>query len=372
MSEERGERIRHPLIELSIARVKEFVREPEALFWTFVFPILLALGLGIAFREKPPEKMLVAIVNSSESAKLSRMIAKSPQLQAEIIESDQADKTLSTGKSDLVICPGSLTPTGEPAEKIPPANAANQKPPDFYFIYDHTRPASQAARLAAQDALERGMGRKDLITISDRKVTAQGSRYIDFLIPGLIAMNLMGSGMWGLGFTVVLARTRKLLKRLAATPMRRSHYLLAFMFSRLIFLFVEVVVLVGFGWVAFGVRVNGSILSLAVISLMGSMTFAGMGLLVASRTNTIEAAGGWMNLVMMPQYLLSGAFFPYSRFPEIFIPLIRALPLTALNDAMRGVMNFGAPIHSLWIELLVLSAWGITSFAVALKIFKWQ
>jgi ABC-2 type transport system permease protein len=359
----------HPLLELSIARVKEFVREPEALFWTFVFPILLALGLGIAFRDKPPEKMRIGVISEKDSVRLAGMIGKSPQLQAEMLGPADAEKALSTGKVDLVVSsekiPGPETPVLKKTEPV-------AKAPDLFFTYDSTRPASLSARLATEDALERGMGRKDLVTISDRKVTAQGSRYIDFLIPGLIGMNLMGSGMWGLGFAVVLARTRKLLKRLAATPMRRWHYLLAFMFSRLIFLFLEVAILVGFGWTVFGVRVNGSIASLAVISLFGAMTFAGMGLLIASRTNTIEAAGGWMNLVMMPQYLLSGAFFPYSRFPEITIPFIRALPLTALNDAMRGVMNYGNPLSSCWLELVVLAVWGTASFAIALKIFKWQ
>lgn len=360
----------HPLAELTIARIKEFVREPEVLFWTFVFPILLALGLGIAFRDRPPEKMRVAIINEKGAEKLLSMISKSPQLQAEIIEAKDAGPSLATGKADLVLSSTGNLGFGNAVKQN--ATAPVSKNPELYFSFDPTRPQSQLARMAAADALERGMGRKDLVTIADQKVTAQGSRYIDFLIPGLIAMNLMGSGMWGLGFAVVLARTRKLLKRLAATPMRRSHYLLSFMLSRLIFLFAEVAVLVGFGWAVFGVRVNGSVLSLGVISLFGAMTFAGMGLLIASRTNTVEAAGGWMNLVMMPQYLLSGAFFPYSRFPEITIPFIRALPLTALNDAMRAVMNYGNPLSSCWLELIVLTVWGVASFAIALKIFRWQ
>jgi len=362
-------KLMHPLAELSIARVKEFVREPEALFWTFVFPILLAFGLGIAFRDKPLEKMRIGVVSEKDSVRIAGMIGKSPLLQAEMLAPAAAEKALSTGKVDLVVSsekiPGLETPVLKKTEPVP-------KAPDLFFTYDSTRPASLTARLAAEDALERGMGRKDLVAITDQKVIAQGSRYIDFLIPGLIGMNLMGSGMWGLGFAVVLARTRKLLKRLAATPMRRGHYLLAFMFSRLIFLYAEVAILVGFGWIVFGVRVNGSIASLAVISLFGAMTFAGMGLLIASRTNTIEAAGGWMNLVMMPQYLLSGAFFPYSRFPEITIPFIRGLPLTALNDAMRAVMNYGNPLSSCWLELIVLAVWGVASFVIALKIFKWQ
>ena len=211
-----------------------------------------------------------------------------------------------------------------------------------------------------------------MISIRDNKVVTPGSRYIDFLIPGLIGMNLMGSGMWGVGFAVVLARTRRLLKRLAATPMRRSHYLLGFMLSRMIFLVPEVAILVAFGWLVFKVKVYGSIPDLVIVAAFGSMTFAGLGMLVASRAKTIEAASGWMNFIMMPMYILSGAFFSYERFPAFAIPIIRALPLTALNDALRAVMNDGKPLYAIWLELAVLAVWGLLSFGVALKIFKWQ
>jgi ABC-type multidrug transport system permease subunit len=222
------------------------------------------------------------------------------------------------------------------------------------------------------EELQRGMGRVDVAQVRDRIVAEPGARYIDFLIPGLIGLNLMASGMWGIGFNVVESRTRKLLKLLTATPMRRSHYLLSFMLSRLLFLILEVVALVGFGRLVFGVEVRGSLLALAVILLLGAMSFAGLGLLVASRSRSIEAVSGWMNLVMLPMWLLSGSFFSYSRFPEIMHPLIRLLPLTALNDALRAVINEGASLAASWSEIAVIASWGLVSFAVALRIFRWQ
>jgi ABC-type multidrug transport system permease subunit len=228
------------------------------------------------------------------------------------------------------------------------------------------------ARLRADDALERGLGRKDLAEIREEKVIEPGARYIDFLIPGLIGLNLMGSGMWGIGFAVVQARTKKLLKRFAATPMRRSHYLLSFMLSRLVFLVPEVAALVGFGWIVFQVEVRGSLIALTVVSLLGSFTFAGLGLLLAARTKTIEAVSGWMNFVMLPMWLLSGTFFSYSRFPEFLQPAIRALPLTALNDALRAVMNEGLALSQSWLEILVLCFWAGVSFVLALRLFRWQ
>ena len=178
--------------------------------------------------------------------------------------------------------------------------------------------------------------------------------------------------MWGLGFSIVSARTKKLLKRLAATPMRRSEYLLSQMLARLVFLVFEVAILVGFGWLAFGVEVRGSLGALALVSLLGAASFAGLGLLVSSRTKTVEGVSGLMNLVMLPMWLLSGTFFSWERFPDAVHPYIRALPLTALNDALRAVMTEGRPLSALGLELGVLALTGAITFFVAVRIFRWQ
>jgi len=366
---ERG--IYHPLIELTIARIKETVREPEAMFWIFVFPVLFALGLGIAFRDRVPERIPVAIDSRMpDSEKVSEIISQSYRLKVKILSPADAFQDLRTGKVALVLSrePELMQSQSLEAHRVNPRRADA----DFFFIYDPTRSESQIARLAVNDALQSGMGRKEMVSVMDKEVREPGARYIDFLIPGLVGMNLMGSGMWGVGFAIVFARTRKLLKRYAATPMRRSHFLLAFMLSRLLFLVWEVGMVIACGWLFFNVRVYGSLLSLTLVSIIGALTFAGMGLLVASRATTIESATGWMNFIMLPMYLLSGCFFSYSRFPEFMHPFIRALPLTALNDAMRAVINQGAPLFHSWLELIVLSAWGAISFILALRIFKWQ
>jgi ABC-2 type transport system permease protein len=356
------DKVMSPLMELTLARIKETVREPEVLFWIFIFPILLAVALGIAFREKPADRVRIAIEKSAGSEQISKLLSIRKDMESMVLDANEANEQLRKGKVDLIIS----------IDRIAGTQPESAGPGSLVFTYDRTRSTSEIARLTSQDAIERGMGRKDLVSIRDSNVVAPGSRYIDFLIPGMIGMNLMGSGMWGVGFAVVLARTRRLLKRLAATPMRRSHYLLGFMLSRMIFLVPEVAVLVALGWLVFNVRVYGSVWDLAFVSILGSMTFAGMGLLVASRSGTIEAASGWINLIMMPMYVLSGAFFSYERFPAFAIPIIRALPLTALNDALRAVMNDGRPLYTIWLELAVLAIWGIMSFGVALKIFKWQ
>lgn len=340
----------HPLAELTRVRVLEFVREPEAVFWVFVFPVLLALALGIAFREPRSTSYEVAVTDAGVAERL----AGAAGLATAVMPLGEALDSLGRGRLDVVV------------------EGAPSSPQGIVYHYDRARPESRAARLAVDDALQRALGRPDVMRSHDDPIAEIGSRYIDFLIPGLIGLNLMGSGLWGIGFSIVNARTRGLLKRFAATPMRRSHYLLSFALSRLVFLLLEVAAIVGFGWLAFDVAVRGPLLALLAVSLAGALSFAAIGLLVAARPRTIEAVSGWMNLVMLPMWLLSGSFFSYERFPEAFWPAIRLLPLTAVNDALRVVFRGEPLLGGTLPELAVLGAWGVISFAVALRRFRWR
>ena len=338
------------MYQLALSRMREFYREPEAVFWVFGFPIVLAFALGLAFRNTGPGKLQVGVVAGTGDSAVAAALAASPRLVPAVLDTATARLRLKTGRVALLVVPGD----------------------PVVYRYDSTRTESRLARLEVDDALQRARGRKDLIVVREDRAVAPGSRYIDFLIPGLLGMNLLGSGIWGVGFSVVQARQRKLLKRYLATPMRRSHYLLSFILSRLVFLIVEVVALVGFGWLLFGVAVRGSFASLAGLTVLGSFAFAGLGLLVASRAKTIEGVSGLMNLVMLPMWILSGTFFSYSRFPNAMIPFVKALPLTALNDALRAVMIDGAAVTALGTPIVIVVAWGAVSFVVALRIFRWR
>lgn len=283
-----------------------------------------------------------------------RALEEDAQIETVVLPAPEAGASLASGKLDLLV----LLPQreGEP----------------LVYRWDPTRAEGRAARLAADAAIQRGAGRVDVIEAVDQHTREPGGRYIDFLVPGLVGLNIMGSAVWGIGFSVVDARKRKLLERLAATPMSRAHFLLSYMLSRLAFLIVEIVVLVGFGWLVFDVEVRGSLLALAVVSVWGSLAFTGMALLIAARPTSTEVASGWANLFMLPMWLLSGAFFSYERFPDLTLPFIRALPLTALNDALRAVVNQGQGLTGVGPELAVLGAWGLVGFAVALRVFRWQ
>jgi ABC-type multidrug transport system permease subunit len=344
----------HPLFELTLTRVREFLREKEAVFWVFIFPVLMTFALGIAFRNTAPDKTFVAVegdaTNSSVSA-VAAVLAHAPEVSSSVLPPDEAAMALRSGKVAIV---------------IKPAN-------DSYSLrFDPTRPESRTAKLIVDDVLQRAKGRQDVAQIGEEKIIEPGARYVDFLVPGLIGMNLMGSGLWGLGFTIVIARSRKILKRFAATPMRRSHYLLSFMLSRLVFLFLEVAAVVLFAWLAFGFTVRGSWLTVSLIILLGGFTFSGIGLLVAARPTTIEGVSGLMNFIMLPMWLLSGTFFSSERFPNVLQPFIKALPLTALNTLLRSVMNEGAPLWTNWMHVAILLGWLLISFVIALKIFRWQ
>src|SRR5438309_1947772 len=340
----------HPLVQLTLARMREFYREPEAIFWVFGFPLVLAFALGVAFRNRGPGELKVGVLRAPGDSAVAAALDRAPALAATVLDSSDARIALRTGRVALLVGPGAPLVSRD----------------------DSTRTESRLARLEADAALQRARGRADAASVRDERITEPGARYIDFLIPGLLGMNLMGSGLWGVGFSVVQARTKKLLKRLMATPMRRGHYLLSFILSRLLFLFLEIAALVGFGWVMFGVGVRGSYGALALITVLGALSFAGLGLLVASRARTIEAVSGLMNLVMLPMWILSGTFFSYARFPDAMQPLVKALPLTALNDALRAVMIDGSRLGDLGAPLGIVTAWGFVSFVVALQIFRWR
>lgn len=341
----------HPLLELTIIRFKEFIRDPDAIFWGFLFPVLLAVALGFAFREKPPERIPVGVVEGPHAQARLAALRRSPALQARLYSAAAGREELRRGKISLLL-------EGDGAQ------------PEYRF--DSTRPEARSARLEVDDVLQRSAGRRDALTPKEVHSSAPGSRYIDFLLPGLLAMNIMSTGMWSVGFTTVQMRLRKLLKRFVATPMRKTHYLISQFLSRVVFLVLETGTIVLFGWLVFDVGIHGSLVTFMFLCLVGGTAFAALGLLLASRARGIQAVSGLMNVVMMPMWLCSGVFFSYERFPDAVKPLIRALPLTALADALRAVMNDGAGIVAIAPQLLNLVAWAVVSSVVALKIFRWQ
>lgn len=340
---------RHPLIELTLARLREFVREPEALFWAFVFPIIMSVALAAAFPALGSRPVVVGLADGPNAQAVRSILTAAPGITVRDVSPREEAGAIREGEVHVVVVP--------------------THPPTYRF--DSARNESRVARLVVDDALKRAAGRPEPWDAREEPLDVPGSRYIDWLIPGILGMNIMSTGMWGIGFSIVQARLRKLLKRLVASPMRKREYLLAQMIARLVFLAPEVAVPLAFGALALGMPIYGSFGAIAGVCLIGGLSFTALGLLTASRPRTIEAISGILNLTMLPMWVLSGVFFSAANFPEGLQPFIQALPLTALNDALRAVILEGATIGGVAGELLLLVAWGVVPFAFALRLFRW-
>jgi ABC-2 type transport system permease protein len=344
-----------PMVQLILARLREFYREPAAVFWVYGFPLVMTVALGLAFRENREQQYHIDVTGpESEKAVTTLQAAKTPEGGPRYIvtksEASSAHQRLRTGRTDLVV---------------------TALPQEYAYEFVPTRPQSSLVRDGVNDVLQIAAGREDPVPSRSDEMNERGGRYIDFLVPGLLGMGLMGGGMWGLGFVTVDMRIRKVLKRFLATPMRKTDFLASLMISRLFFLLPEVLTLLIFSWLVFDVTIVGNIGAVVLLILLGSFCFAGLGLLVACRATTVETVSGLMNLVMLPMWILSGIFFSSERFPAFMQPLIQVLPLTALINALRAVMLEGATLTSQWLEVLTLALWGGVSFTLALRLFRW-
>jgi ABC-2 type transport system permease protein len=335
------------LYQLTMVRFRLFLREPEAIFWIFVFPILLAVGLGIAFRNRPADVFQVGATTSQ----LTQALAADKGLKATTMNEADGSHALATGSILLL---------------------AIKTPDGVSYEYDETNPDARTARMVVDRAIQTAAGRRQSVHVENQLVHETGSRYIDFVVPGLLGMNLMGSAIWGMGFSIVESRQKKLLKRLVASPMPRWQYLASYLLSRLSMLVIEVVGFLGFARLVFGVPFRGSMWQLGLLCVLTSLAFSALGLLVASRATTMEAASGLMNLVMLPMWILSGVFFSATRFPVVIQPVVRALPLTAAIETLRGNMLQGTNLGQLTPQIGILLAWLVVSFAISLRIFRWR
>jgi ABC-2 type transport system permease protein len=351
MADDKRDRRSHPVVQLTLMRLRELRREPGTLFWVFGFPILMSIALGLAFRNTGPAPVRVGALPGLGEDVRRALVAGGVKVQT--LDEAAARNELRAGRVALVLVPS-------PSPGAP-----------LGYRYDDMRPESRLGRAVVDDVLQRAAGRRDARVVRDDIVRERGARYIDFLVPGLIGMNLMSGSMWGIGWVLVNMRVRKLLKRLLAAPMRRRHLFYAQALSRLVMIPIELVVILVFARLAFDVRMAGSWLALALVSVIGSASFAGVAILVASRAQNSETVSGLMNLVMLPMFVLSGVFFSSAHFPAFMQPAINALPLTALCNGLRAVIVDGAGVAGIAGGLLVMGLWGVISFAIGLRVFRW-
>lgn len=341
-----------PISQLILCNIKASMREPEAIFWTYGFPLLMIVCLGIAFDTSAPQQQLVDVVDGLGSEQILEALSDDKQFRVFEGSEDEVLERLKRNRTQIVV-------------KAAPDGSVE-------YFFDPTNPDARIARGIVDDTLQKAAGRADARPVTDETVTAPGSRYVDFLVPGLIGLNLMGGGMWGVGFSLVDMRIKKLLKRMLGTPMKRYQFLAAMVGTRALFFIPEAFALLLVAKLIFGVPIVGTIPAIILVAFCGMSAFAGLGLLAASRAQRIESISGIMNVVMLPMWLCSGVFFSNERFPAIMQPFIQALPLTQLINALRAVILEGQGIIDQAFPLIILAAWAGVTFLVALKIFRWN
>lgn len=341
-----------PIGQLILCTIKTYLREPEAIFWTYGFPLLMIVCLGVAFDSSAPQKILVDVVSEKGGAAIASALESGAEFKVHSGPEDEVLLRLRRNKTLVVVSEG--------------------MDGNLEYRFDPTNPEARTARGVVDDALQRAAGRADARTVKDETVTAPGARYVDFLVPGLIGMNLMGGGMWGIGFSLVDMRLKKLLKRILGTPMKRPHFLLAMVGTRVLFFIPEAFVLLMAANLIFGVPIAGNLFVVIAVAFAGCMCFCGLGLLAASRAQRIETISGLMNVVMLPMWLCSGVFFSTERFPDVMQPFIRALPLTHLIEALRAVILEGQGLVAQATPVTILLGWAVVTFLVALRIFRWN
>ncbi len=372
------------LYQLILARVKETIREPGVIFWGMIFPMLMSLGLGIAFMNKTDIFRKVAVItdngvrtsNPDTNLTLESFFSKKAaqvgltgdgftSFRYTIKDDKLGNSTflfqkMSWDKAMVLLKRGSLS------------IILNEKNGRIEYHFDPMNPDAQLtylklSRIFGGNGVPVGENHENI-----QPLTVSGTRYIDFLIPGLIAMGVMMSTMWGISYDIIEKRSKKLLRRMVATPMKKSHFLIALMTVRLVMNFVEGALLFIFASLVFGITIQGNLAALFMLFIAGNMVFAGMAIFISSHTSNTEVGNGFINAVVMPMMVLSGIFFSYHNFPDWSLYFIKPLPLTMLADGLRSIFIEGAGFAEITIPSLILAATGILFFATGLRIFKWH
>lgn len=366
---------RNALVQLILIHYREFIREPGILFWSIIFPVLIAWVLGIAFSKQNELVQQVAFINNTlevnkdlrqflnDADDIHNPEKEGPDYFEKSIESEKLGKTvfrflmtdwdggllmLKRGEVNLIL---------------------KEYPDSLQYYFDPANPQAKMTYIMLSSAINN----QHLVNATARvsPLTQTGNRYIDFLIPGLIAMGVMNSLLWGISYAVIEMRSKKLMRRMVATPMKRSEFLISFFVARLSITVIEATLLLSFAFAYFHISIQGSLPALIMIFLSGNIAFSGIAILISSRTGNSRIGTGLINVIIMPMTILSGIFFSYHNFPDYAIPVIQKLPLTMMADSVRSIFNEGAGFAQVSLNAFILCLLGIICFVIGLRIFKW-
>lgn len=372
------------LSQLFLAHFREIIREPGVIFWGIVFPILMAFGLGIAFTKKADVIRHVAFIESSPKndtiensrSKIEDFIqnyctkveaGENEPLSYQLVLVDEK-----LGKTTFLFHKSTWQEATVLVKRGNSSIILNEKNGEVIYHFDPLNPEAQLSYLQLSRIITAGKNYQEKSEANIEPLTVSGTRYIDFLIPGLIAMGVMMSCLWGISYGIIEKRSKKLLRRMIATPMRKSYFLLTLISVRIILNFIESTLLFIFAWLVFDITIQGNIAALFGIFIAGNISFAGIAIFVSSHTANTEIANGLINVVVLPMMVLSGIFFSYHNFPDWAIPYIQKFPLTMLADAIRSIFIEGAGFTDVAVPSVLMLIIGLLFFSVGLKIFKWH
>lgn len=377
--------VRAQLLQLVTAQFKEVMREPAVLFWGIIFPILMSLGLGIAFTKKTDTVITVAIIqpvreNDDTSDDAMTFITRYLPQSIDTISAD-ADQPRSYKLVDeneqlgntIFLFKEMTWDEGMVQLKRGNLDVLIEKSIEgIRYHFDPLNPAAQLTYLKLSGLIKGKAVEERSANAAIAPLTVRGSRYIDFLIPGLIAMGIMMSCMWGISYGIIEKRSQKLLRRMVATPMKKSYFLIAMISVRIIMNFIESALLFIVAAITFNITIQGSIPALLLFFFGGNIAFAGIAVFASSHTARTEVGNGMINAIVMPMMVLSGIFFSYHNFPDWAVSIIRFLPLTMLTDGIRSIFIEGAGYAETSLPFIILTSTGVIFFGIGLKIFKWH
>lgn len=369
------ESVYRQLGQLIQAHLKEIIREPGVLFWGIVFPILMSLGLGIAFTQKQDSTRKIAVLTGTESPLMDSLLSVYATAGidpgSDSTHYEMRIQNARIGNMNFLFYPMNWDEALVALKRgvVNVIISEDGKEPEYHF--DPLNPDAQLSYLKLSEYFGEGRTVVSESTSDIRPLTLQGTRYIDFLIPGLLAMGIMMSTMWGLSYGMIEKRSKKLLRRMVATPMKKSYFLISFMTVRTLMNFLEAVLLIIFAWLVFGISIQGSIPALLALFIAGNIGFAGLAFIISSRTARTEIGNGLINVLVMPMMILSGIFFSYHNFPDMVIPIIKYMPLTLVADGMRSIFIEGAGLAQIAVPVIILTGGGSIFFLLGLKFFRW-
>lgn len=330
-----------------LMRVRLLSRQREILFFIFVLPLMLMTGLALAFRDQTGPEVKAVVVG--DPALAERLGADRTLVVESVATEAEAELRVRRGQVDALVLPG--------------------QPPRV--VVTEGRPESKLAQLMVTDALERLDGRRPPAQVAVSHVRGAGTRYIDFLIPGMIGYQLLAHGLFSLGVLLVEMRVGRMLRRLKVSTVSRFHMLLGLVLGQLFQSLTEAAVMLGAAYVLFGVRCVGSLPLFLGFTVLSTICFGGIAVAMGARPRSMEMFQSVSHVMLMPVVLVSGVFFSAERFPAAIQPFLKLIPSRAAIDGMRAIFTEGAGLGDVLMPGLVVAAWGALAFIFGVRAFRW-